>query len=171
MTLKFPKRFLGCERGTTAVEFALVAMPFFLLLMTTLEYALISFASVALEEGLTQAVREVRTGQIQSSGGGVNRFKSLLCDAAGGLIDCNGELYIDVRPFDHIGDSSSLNPLDRGEIVDGFEYSEGEADQFVLAQVFYVWEFSTPLVGHIFGNMTGGKRLLSASAFFRNEPF
>ncbi len=171
MTLEFPKRFLRCKRGSTAVDFAIVAMPFFLLLMATLEYALVSFASVALEEGMNQAVREVRTGQIQSSGGGVNRFKSLLCDAAGGLIDCNGELYIDVRPFDQVGDPSSLNPLDNGEIVDIFEYSEGEANQFVLTRVFYVWEFNTPLVGHIFGNMTGGKHLLSASAFFRNEPF
>ena len=171
MTVKFPKRFLGCKRGTTAVEFALVATPFFLILMATLEYAFLSFASIALEEGMIQAVREIRTGQIQSSGGGVNRFKSVLCDAAGGLIDCNGELYIDVRPFDQIGTSSSLNPIEDGEIVDIFEYSEGEANQFVLTRVFYVWEFNTPLVGHIFGNMAGGKRLLSVSTFFRNEPF
>jgi Flp pilus assembly protein TadG len=63
-------RFARDRKGATAVEFAFVAAPFFLLVFAILEIALIFFASAIIEEAVADAARDIRTGELQSSGQG-----------------------------------------------------------------------------------------------------
>ncbi|MEM6901454.1 MAG: TadE/TadG family type IV pilus assembly protein [Pseudomonadota bacterium] len=162
------------KRGVAAVEFAMIAIPFFFLLMGLFEVALIFAVSVALENGISEASRAIRTGEFQSNGGSEATFRAAVCAEMLGLLPCDGNLYIDVRTFDSFGDSDDNSPIDPGtqELdTDGFDFNPGLRDQVVVARVFYEWELITPGLMAPLSNLAGDKRLLRSTTAFRNEPF
>ena len=72
------RRFIKAKDGVAAVEFALIAAPFFMLLFAILEVAMIFFSSLVLENGVINAARTIRTGEFQKTGGGIHEFKTEL---------------------------------------------------------------------------------------------
>jgi Flp pilus assembly protein TadG len=61
------KAFRKREDGAAAVEFALVALPFFGLIIAVIELAVFFFASRFLEDGLFNASRKVLTNRLDSA--------------------------------------------------------------------------------------------------------
>ena len=57
------------ESGFTAVEFAIVAMPFVMLLFGILSVCLYFFTNFTMENAVWQAARAIRTGQFQQGQG------------------------------------------------------------------------------------------------------
>ncbi len=157
--------------GGAAVEFAIVAAPFFALLLGIIEVSLIYFGSLTLENAMLEAAREIRTGQLQTSGGTESDFKTALCAHTSTLVGCNGSLHVDVRVFQQFGNTNFPNPIDNGEIATNFQFDPGGAGDVVLVRAFYIWDVKSLLMGQLLENMNNGRRLLSASAAFRNEPF
>ncbi len=159
-------------KGLAAVEFALIAAPFFFMMFAVLEVALVFFASTLLENATTEAARDIRTGNFQAGNGGEAQFKQAICDRATVLIDCNN-LTVDVRTYANFGLMNASQPIDDdGELDDsGFGFQPGGEREIVLVRVFYEWPVVTPLLGAGFSNMSGNRRLLTAAAAFRNEPF
>jgi hypothetical protein len=84
------------QRGVAAVEFALVAAPFFLVLFFVIELALALFHQEALDSALHLAVRQVQTGNAQNVANGSAFIANYLCPAAGRLLDCNS-LFVKVE--------------------------------------------------------------------------
>lgn len=158
--------------GATAVEFALVAAPFFFLLFAMIETAAVFFTSTVLENAVLETAREIRTGQAQAAGMTRNGFRDAICDRIEVVGDCD-RLEFDVQVFDgfnSVDQSSPVNPdgsLDTGS----FGWNPGEAGDIVLVRVFYRWSLLTPNFGGALSNMSGNQRLLSAATVFRNEPF
>lgn len=159
------------KKGATAVEFALVALPFLALLGAILETALVFFAGMMLEHGLSQSAREIRTGQLQLAGGSSEAFRSSVCSRSAGLVRCN-RLRIDVRTLESFGGATAL-PVDEDGMVDLDEVSflPGNPGEIVLVRAFYDWPLIVPNLGLGLSNMPGNRRLLTATAAFRNEPF
>ena len=59
-----------------------------------------------------------------------------------------------------------------GEIDDtNFTFDPGGGGDVVVVRVFYDWQLMAPGVVSGMTNMSGNKRLISATAVFRNEPF
>ena len=87
------------EGGATAVEFAIVALPFIALLVAILETALMFFAGQAMDTAVDQAARMVRTGQAQQQGLDINKFKEQICGQISLLFDCPAGLKIDVEKY------------------------------------------------------------------------
>src|SRR5688572_32590660 len=58
--------FAGDKSGASALEFALVATPFLLLIFAALEVGLVYFANFTLENAVSRGARLVRTGQAQT---------------------------------------------------------------------------------------------------------
>ena len=58
------RRFRRDEEGVAAVEFAMVAFPFFFLLTTIIEASLFFFAGQMLESAVDRVGRDIRTGQL-----------------------------------------------------------------------------------------------------------
>ena len=56
------------NRGQTAVEFALIAAPFFFIIFGLMEICLIFIMSTVLEHAVSDSSREIRTGQAQEAG-------------------------------------------------------------------------------------------------------
>jgi Flp pilus assembly protein TadG len=159
--------------GSTAVEFGIVAAPFFALLFAIFETAFVFFGELMLESGLQDAARMVRTGQAQEGGFDENAFRQAVCDNALGLITCGENLFVDVRAFDDFNEVVIPPPLNEdGELSEDFIYNHGTQGSTIVARAFYTWHLLTPMIGTAgLGNMASGDRLMTSIATFRNEPF
>lgn len=161
------------RRGAAAVEFALIAAPFFLMIFGLLEICLIFIMSSILDHAVTEASRPLRTGEVQNAAMDGNAFRNTICDELMGLLDCNQRLHIDVRTIAGFGGAPSGPPLDADNNLDdsGFGFTPGGPSEIVAVRVFYEWDLITPIMSIPLRNMSGNRHLLQASTVFRNEPF
>jgi len=159
------------RKGATAVEFAIVALPFFALMAAIMETALVFFATMMMEHGLAHSAREIRTGQLQLAGGSAESFRSSLCGRAGAILSCE-RVEIDVRTLASFGSAPGL-PLNQSGQIDtgGLTFAPGDAGDIVMVRAFYEWQLITPGLGLGLANTGGNRRLLTAAIAFRNEPF
>ena len=165
------------DSGATAVEFAMVAMPFFMLCFGVLGVGLHYFATNSLEHAVEAAGRKIRTGQAQNSGMTSGEFKSLVCSEASGAIDCS-KLRVHVQsgddwsimPKDCLGSDNKLAETS-GSTSDKISDSSGEAGKVVLVTACYEWDLATAIPFIELGNMEGGASLLQAATTFRTEPY
>lgn len=167
---RFLKRFRRARRGSVAVEFGLLALPFFGLLFAIVEATMVFFASVSLETGAAEAARLVRTGQVQIGGLTEQDIRNVVCDAM--FMGCDERMQIDVRRFDSFTEIDFSDPLTAdGDLRTDLMFQPGGPGDIVLVRAFYTWNVMTPLLGESMSNMSGGARLIVSSAAFRNEPF
>jgi len=161
------------EDGATAVEFGLVAVPFFMLMFAILETALIFFTGQALETAVNNTARLIRTGQAHEQGMSASDFKQSVCTQLVQLIDCENNLKLDVRTFPTF-DSIDLGVIvdDEGNLItEDFSFQIGDAGDIVVVRSLYEWPvFMYPDVLKL-GRLGNGNHVLSATAVFKNEPF
>ncbi|MFK7793358.1 MAG: TadE/TadG family type IV pilus assembly protein [Devosiaceae bacterium] len=167
------KRFIKQPSGATAIEFGLVALPFFFLKMAIIETAFIFWAGQTLESGVGQAGREIRTGQVQSQGLGEAEFRTLMCVEIGVLFDCDARLAIDVQrvaTFDAL--DLTERPVDgAGNFNGAFGFDPGVGSETVIVRAYYRWPVLFNFLGLDAADIGGRQRLLVATTAFRNEPF
>lgn len=166
------RRFVRAQEGNTAVEFGMIAAPFIALLFAIFETSLVFLAGQSLETGVSTAGRMIRTGQVQVQGLSEAQFKTLICTGQPAMIDCANKVRVDVRNFPNFGAVNLPPPLDaNGDLANNFVYQPGTASDVVVVRAFFDWDLLIPdgLTG--LSNMNGSKRLIAASAAFRNEPF
>lgn len=167
----FLHRFRRDTSGTTAIEFGIVATPFFALMIALIEVSLVFFANFTLENAVDKAARLIRTGQAQEQGFSEAQFKQSICDGVSGVYDCIGGLKLDVTKFSDFAGVSLPDPLDAdGELRNDFGFDPGTAGDVIIVRAFYEWSLIANFPGGL-GNMPSGGRLLTATAAFRNEPF
>lgn len=163
-------RFRSSESGATAVEFALVALPFFGMLFAIMQTSLIMFANQTLQTMTSKASRRIMTGEI-TAGAGIDAFKNELCKGIDIMFDCDN-VMIEVKSFTSFG---SANPstffaptcftLDSEDDPGAGCWDPGGRSSVVLVRVAYDWPFGINLE-----NLDTKTRLVAVSAF-RNEPF
>lgn len=168
------KRFARDERGHAAVEFGLVAMPFFMLTFGLAEIAMIGFAQTSMDHAVAEVARSIRTGQAQGSNLSATQVNAELCTQTSAFIalDCTTNLFLDVDSFASFVNVSNASPIRNGDLdTSGFGYCPGAPSTIVVVRAYYRWQVMTPFFQSVFSNLPGGKRLLSSSIMFRNEPF
>ena len=100
---RFIARLRADESGAAAVEFALVALPFFGLLFGIVQTSLVMFAGQVLQTTVADVSRKIMTGQLKTKAD----FEAALCASASmTMFDCN-KLLVQVQSF---GDFSVANP-------------------------------------------------------------
>lgn len=161
------------ENGAVAVEFALIAIPFFLILFSIIEVSLVFFANQILDNAVADASRMIRTGQAQQANFTATEFRSKVCENLIGLFDCSAnKLYVDVKTFNTFNDVTVAKPINAdGEIEDNFGYDDGGPETIVVARVYYEWPLITNFIKTGLGDLANGNRLIASVATFRNEPF
>ena len=166
-----PREFLDADDGVTAVEFALIAAPFFALLFAILETSLAFFAQQVLQTATTESARLIMTGSAQTSGMTAAQFQQAVCNNAVALFTCGG-VYVNVQKFSSFGSASQLNPLVAGNFNPALmNYNPGGPGDIVVVQVFYVWPVDIAPLGFSLSNMNGNNRLLVGTSVFKNEPY
>lgn len=165
------------KRGIAAVEFALIATPFFFLIFGLLEICVIFIMTALMENALNEAARQIRTGQLQAGGGGQAAFVATVCDQMHAMMpDCMTSLKIDSQVFADFGSTgaaptSSLLDSDGNLNDSNFTYMPGNENDIVVARIFYEWDLLVPGLSGPLANMSSNRRLLQATVAFRNEPF
>ena len=170
------RRFARARRGSAAVEFALVMMPFVLLTFGLAEVAMIGFAQTSLDFAVNETARQIRTGQAQMNGVSESQIEAQLCSELNNFISmgCNGNLYLDVRRFTSFSDASNSppNPIQNNQFSSaGMGYQPGSASDIVVVRAYYRWQVMTPMFEPVFQNISGGQRILVSTMMFRNEPY
>lgn len=166
-------RFHRDESGATAVEFGIVAVPFFALMFAIFEVGLTFFAGQLMETAVDNAGRLIRTGQAQQDGLTLGTFKDKICAQTYQILDCQNGLKLDVRKFSTFDSMTLTPPLDQDGnlITDNFIFQPGSGGEIVLVRAYYEWPVFLNAFGTGLQNMPSGKHLLSAAAAFKNEPF
>lgn len=164
-------RFARRADGAAAVEFAIVAVPFFFLIFAILETALVFFAGQILETATADAARLVRTGQAQASGiASADGFRTELCKQIVALIDCS-KTIIEVRTQQSFSSIGGSPPVQNGELKATNTYNQSVGGDIVVVRVFYQFPLWLPTFGVSMADLKDGTRLLVGAATFRNEPF
>lgn len=157
--------FARADGGATAVEFALVSIPFMMLIFAIIELGLVFLVSLTLESAIVDAGRTIRTGEVQTTGGTAASFKATVCAKIGWLGgDCDSHLSLDVRTFpDFTTGATSTTPATMA-------WTPGGPGSTVLVRAYYTWPLVTPLLRTGLQDVSG-KRVIYAATAFTNEPY
>ncbi|HEY7242721.1 MAG TPA: TadE/TadG family type IV pilus assembly protein [Xanthobacteraceae bacterium] len=165
-------KLLRAQDGAAAVEFGLVAAPFLALVFAIVETAIVFFAGQALETAVADSSRLIMTGQAQTQSYDASAFKNAVCSKLYGLFDCQNGVFVDVRTFSSFSSVTMPSPIDaNGNFQTNFNYQPGGPGDIVVVRLFYQYPVYVSLLGFNLSNVNGGKRLLAATAAFRNEPY
>lgn len=171
------------ERGATAVEFSVVAVPFIGIVMAIFQTGLVLFTSEGLEAAVGDASRAIMTGQVQSgSMTTIAAFRDqMLCSPTAprvrilpSYIDCS-KLIIDVQQAaTFAGSDTSRNFYTNSSP----SFEPGGAGCVVVVRVAYPLPIIFPILTatgvNTAGQVTQGgglKYMLLSTSVFRNEPF
>jgi hypothetical protein len=166
------------SKGSTAIEFALVAPLFFALMFSILEAGWYFFVTSAVQQANANAARLIRTGQAQE---GISKdvFFAQVCDIVDRFGDCNETLTIDVTKYSNFAaladDLSTPVCRDKDDpSIQGSQFSEsdygGERD-IVRVRVCFLYRPINPALGLNLRKTKHGEREVISVSIFRNEPF
>ena len=179
------RRLFAARDGASAVEFALVAMPFIGLLAVTLQTVMLIWASRNLDDALQRAGRTIYTGQFQKSNSSQNdasallaAMKTAICGTNASRIvtafDCN-TLKLDVALGSSFAGSTAPSPLDAktGDWSKGFgsNYACAQPGSIVVVTAAVKQRVAFSFLYGSVSSFSDGSRLLQSTAVFRTEPY
>ena len=175
-------RFRRDKNGATAVEFAIISVPFLGLLFAIFETAFVFFATEAIEFAGSEASRQIMTGQTQTAAISTEAaFKSgVVCPTNGkrlipSFIDCS-KLRVDARG------ASDFSTIDFSR-PSTYKFCLGAPGDITVVRLFYplpayfsiISRMSDGSVGKITTGteMDSGTRvhMLIGTSVFRTEPY
>jgi Flp pilus assembly protein TadG len=175
------------QKGSAAIEFAMVAPVFFTLLLGIIQAGIIFFAQETLQTAVFDVGRLVRTGQNQcftTDGNGTCQamtqtdFRNQICDRVSALLSCTASLngvsllQFDVNAYSGgFAGATNSSPLVGNDLPALDTFNPGNACNVVLIRVFYKWPIQAPGLEWFLVNMANNSHLLSAASAFRNEPY
>lgn len=160
------------ERGSTAIEFSMLSLPFIMILVGIMEISLM-FASNSVLDGATQeAARMIRTGQVQQSGGDPERmFTDKLCERSSMLLDCS-KFQIEVVEMDKFSDFNSYAAsYDTDGNLKSRGFTPGGVNTVNLIRVSYRYQLTTPLIGNLLATGPNRTRRMISTVVLQTEPY
>jgi len=175
-------------RGVVAMEFAILAVPFCVLFLGTMEVGYDFFVQIALTNAVNQAARGVQVGATQANATGTAEttwVSNAVCPALGGLLNC-GQLYVSVTEIAALSKSGTTqtyydyllnHPPSLSAMVSSTNAAcTGEAGQMMLLQAYYLSPTFIGMLVPAFSQdspFSPGVRVhvTYASAGFVDEPF
>lgn len=164
------------EGAATAVEFALLSFPFFLIVGGILQTSVIFLASQVLESAVHDTSRNIRTGQLQQSGATLETFRSQVCGRLFGLFsDCDG-LHLRIVGVTNFQSASFVAPVNPSctqacnwTVPEAWEPGVGKS--VIMVQAYYRYPIHLQFGPLGMANLADGNRLMGVATVFRNEPF
>lgn len=174
------KGLLRDERGAVAIEFGVLALPFFTLIYAILETSIVFLSGQIFDSAIQDASRMIRTGQAQNAEWDEEDFREEVCDGLHQLFDCD-EVKIKVTKFASFQAATPTPPINPACTASGNEvdcnwtiteaYNPGSGSEIVLVEAYYKWPTLLNLPWFNLATQAGNTRLQSAVRVFRNEPF
>ncbi len=173
------RRFRRNDRGVVAIEFAMLALPFFLLVFAIIETCLSFAAGQLLQNTVDRVARELRTGQIQPVEATSTKIFGEVCGGMAIMLvdDSCPELALDLKSYDEFADiPTGITRLANGDVdTSGFTIDPAGPQEIAQIRAFYRWPIYTDLMKARIANVnrgtSDGKILLFATMTWQNEPF
>lgn len=178
-------RFLKARRGAAAIEFALVGLVFFILLIGVFDISILFFLLLTLENAALDAARFGSTGAVPEDVTRDERIRQIVHGATMGLLDDKGldirmlvyESYEDVAAAEWLFDVNGNGAHDPGEIFDDVNGNgvwdgdpgvpgSGAPNEIVVYRVSAQYRLITPLMDDLIGAIP-----IRSAVPIRNEPF
>src|SRR5271168_3951912 len=87
------KVILSGRTGTTTIEFAILAIPFFMFALFIMEVSYDLYTQAALDTALGTAMRAIQTGNAQNVTNSTAFLTNYVCPNLVGLLECNTKTY------------------------------------------------------------------------------
>jgi Flp pilus assembly protein TadG len=166
-------RFLREGRGSSAVEFAMIAPIFIGLLISILETGIYFFAQNVLQAAAVQSGRLFLTGQAQAANLTKAQFASDVCPYIQALFNCSN-LMVDVNYYASFGGSNVSSPTltfnAQGQVTNTWSYNPGTAGEIMVVRLMYQWPVITGPFAFIVPNLSNGTSLIMGITAFKVEP-
>lgn len=163
------KRYLRCDRASTAIEFAFVAPIIIAILLATVQVAVIYIAQSNLETISEAGMRTVLTNQANNLTQA--QFKSQICQNITALFTCNN-LIVDVEQVPANNNMLSAMPQfdANGNLKNPTNFTIAPAPAKMMLVVMYQWPVVGGVLGLNFGNLGNGAYLMVSTQVFQVEP-
>lgn len=171
------RRFAGDKRGSTAVEFAILSIPFFGIFYSTAEVGWYYFANFAVDSAVTDIGRELRTGTIRIDDDTEvdDFFRQQVCPRLAVFGACDNVLTFEVETFTSFTALANSDPdvtcrNDSSESISEIKFDPVGENDIVRINICMLYTTLNPAVGVNLADEEG-KRRLTNSFVFRSEPF
>lgn len=188
------RRFRTSRDGAAALEFALLAVPFLMLIFATFETFLAFAGEQLMNNAVDDMARKVRTGEITFGQGKAtdmteSEFREAFCDEIAILRMCSGseattpsKLFLDVRQFASFSDMPKDVPRIAGDQysdldTSDFAFSPGGPESKNMVRAYYKWQVMTDLVRPYIsdlrpaGEVLPTQFLIVSTSAFENEKY
>jgi hypothetical protein len=163
------------QTGDTAIEFGILALPFFTLVLAILQTAIMFLSTQVLDSALEDASRRIRTGQATSYT--LDQFRNYMCGYTFNLLDCS-QIQLKAQVIDDFSSVDTTVPetcdYDEGtcEWTENWQaYDPGSGRSVMQVSAYYRYPLLVVLPYFNLKNQPDNYRLISAIRVFRNEPF
>ena len=171
--------------GAAAIEFALLAIPYFLIVFAIIETFIAFTGEQLIANAVDTMARKFRTGQITAANTNEAAFRSQFCSEISILIQCSGDqsdkLILDVRSFSTFADIPKTIPRESGHTLGDLTatnvYQPGGAGTINMLRAYYRWEIITDLVRPYISTIRPSdgslpkEFLIVATAAYKNEGY
>ncbi|MEL6450041.1 MAG: TadE/TadG family type IV pilus assembly protein [Pseudomonadota bacterium] len=173
-TKQFLRRFRRDEKGHMVVEFALAVPLVFTLFMTSVEMGIYAVRQNFLDRGLDMAIRNVRlnTGANYTH----SDIKTMVCDFAGFLEDCDSALKLEMNPINPRAFSGFAGSADCQDVsqpvAPSRSFVHGSEHQLMLLRACYMFKpvFASTGLGYAFTKDGSGRVKMVSLSGFVQEP-
>jgi len=167
--LQFIRSYFKRREGAAAIEFSFLVFPYLIISLGIIELSLMMTSASLLESATDRASRQIRTGQLQQSGGDPEtQFRDALCRSAVVLIRCE-DIEVEAMELNSYGDYTDANFDEDGNFVSsGFD--AGGSNSRILIRVAFTYEMITPLVGQLLNGEDGSTMFIS-TIVMQTEPY
>lgn len=164
------------QDGGPALEFALVAPIFIVLLLATLQVAIIYLANAYLETAAEDAARMVLTNNAVTTTNGQTtpmtaaQFKAAVCSEITTLFTC-GNIMVSLAPAASTTSISTAAPAFKanGTLQNALPFTMPSSGQIAVLQVIYQWPVIGLPLGWNFANLGNGTFLMMSTQVFTVE--
>jgi Flp pilus assembly protein TadG len=171
--LRKPKGLFKDDSGVVAIEFAMLSVPFIILLMGIVECSVLYGSGIVLEGASAEAGRLIRTGQAQDSADPEALFKEKLCEQVADIIPCDEIQYEVIKmgaSFANFDDFAPHFDADGNFVPQGFD--AGGSNDVILIRSVYQYTYLVPFIAAIMnGGESASRVMLMSTTVIKNEPF
>lgn len=162
------------EAGVTAIEFGVLALPFFTIILAIIQTAVMFLATQVLDSALEDASRKIRTGEAAAYT--LTDFRNLMCASTFNLLDCSQiQLRSEVlTDFSNVALNETVESCSASTCtwaVGWQQFAPGTGKSVMQVSAYYRYPLIVVLPYFNLKNQPDNYRLLSAIRVFRNEPY
>lgn len=161
------------ERGVTAVEFGILALPFFTVILAIIQTAIMFLATQVLDSALEDASRRVRTGQAAAYT--LTDFRNYMCGYTFNLLDCS-QIQLKSQVIAAFSSVSKSTPqtcnVTTCTWTSGWQaFDPGVGRSIMQVSAYYRYPLLIVLPYFNLKNQPDNYRLIGAIRVFKNEPY